>query len=151
MELENNDFYRVEQIFNKSLLTVPNLHLWSTYLNYVRRRNNITHDKTGSARKIVTETYEFVLQTIGQDKDSGSIWQDYIQFIRSSPEQVGGTSWQDQQKMDTLRKVYQRAICIPTQAVQALWKEYDSFETGLNKQTVSSHVWYRDKRKSTNK
>ena len=136
MELEHNDFYHVEQIFNKSLLAVPNVQLWSTYLNYVRRRNNITTDSTGNARQIVNQTYDFVLQNVGIDKDSGPIWQDYLQFLRSAPGQVGGTGWQDQQKMDSLRKAYQRAICIPTQAVNSLWKEYDSFEMGLNKITV---------------
>jgi cleavage stimulation factor subunit 3 len=137
MELEQSEFYRVEQIFNKSLLTVPNVHLWSTYLNYVRRRNNLTSDSSGNARQIINQTYDFVLNNIGNDKDSGPLWQDYVQFLRNGPGQIGGTSWQDQQKMDTLRKAYQRAICIPTQAVNTLWREYDSFEMGLNKMTVS--------------
>jgi cleavage stimulation factor subunit 3 len=38
--------------------------------------------------------------------------------------------------MDLLRKAYQRAISVPTQAVNTLWKEYDQFEMGLNKLTV---------------
>lgn len=138
MELEHNDFYRVEQIFNRSLLQVTNLQLWSAYLNYVRRRNNLTTDNSGNARKIVTEAYEFVLHNVGIDKDSGSLWKDYIQFIRSGPEQIGGTTWQDQQKMDTLRRVYQRAVCIPTSVVIPLWNEYETFEIGCNKLTVSS-------------
>jgi len=137
MELEQNEFFRVEQIFNKSLLAVPNVQLWTTYLNYVRRRNNLTSDTSGNARQVVSQTYDFVLQNIGIDKDSGPLWQDYVQFLRSGPGQVGGTGWQDQQKMDSLRKAYQRAICIPTQALNALWKEYDAFEMGLNKVTVS--------------
>ena len=40
--------------------------------------------------------------------------------------------------MDNLRKVYQRAVCIPLNNVEALWKAYDAFESGLNKLTVSS-------------
>lgn len=135
-ELEQNNFWHAEQIFSGNLLNVPNVKLWSTYLDYVRRRNNISSDPTGSARQIVSQTYDFVLQTVGIDKDSGNIWQDYINFIKSGPGQVGGTTWQDQQKMDLLRKAYQRAVCVPTQTVQALWKEYDAFEMGLNKMTV---------------
>jgi cleavage stimulation factor subunit 3 len=137
MELEQNEFFKVEQIFNKSLLAVPNVQLWTTYLNYVRRRNNLTSDPTGNARTTISQTYDFVLQNIGIDKDSGPLWQDYVQFLRNGPGQIGGTGWQDQQKMDSLRKAYQRAICIPTQALNALWKEYDAFEMGLNKVTVS--------------
>ncbi|WEW55194.1 mRNA 3'-end-processing protein rna14 [Emydomyces testavorans] len=135
MESEHNELYRLEQIFNKSLLNIPNVQLWSVYLDYVRRRNNLTTDTTGQARRIISSAYDFALQNIGIDKDSGSVWVDYIQFIRSGPGNIGGSGWQDQQKMDLLRKAYQRAICIPMQAVNTLWKEYDQFEMGLNKLT----------------
>jgi cleavage stimulation factor subunit 3 len=136
MELDLNELYRVEQIFNKSLLSIPNVQLWSLYLDYVRRRNNLTTDTSGQARRTISSAYDFALQNIGMDKDSGSVWVDYIQFIQSGPGNIGGSGWQDQQKMDTLRKAYQRAICIPTQAVNSLWKDYDQFEMGLNKLTV---------------
>ena len=140
MELANNDFHRVEQVFERVLLQLPNLQLWSLYLDYVRRRHNLTTDTSGTARSVLSQTYEFVLQNVGIDKDSGRIWQDYVQFLRSGPGAVGGSSWQDQQKMDQLRKAYQRAICIPTSAVNILWKEYDAFEMGINKMTVSERL-----------
>jgi cleavage stimulation factor subunit 3 len=41
------------------------------------------------------------------------------------------------QKMDTLRKVYQRAVSVPHNATLEIWRDYDRFETGLNKVTVS--------------
>ncbi|KAM5479191.1 mRNA 3'-end-processing protein rna14 [Microsporum canis] len=135
MESENNELYKLEQIFTKCLLSIPNVQLWSLYLDYVRRRNNLTTDSSGDARRTITSAYDLALQHIGIDKDSGNIWVDYIQFLRSGPGNIGGSGWQDQQKMDLLRKAYQRAICIPTQAVNTLWKEYDQFEMGLNKLT----------------
>src|ERR1700712_1506977 len=135
MELENEDFWRVEQIFNKALLSIPNVQLWGMYLDYVRRRNNLTTDSTGTARQVISQAYEFVLANIGIDKDSGFIWQDYVKFIRSGPGNVGGSNWQDQQKMDTLRKAFRQAIMIPTQAIHALWQEYYAFEMDLNKVT----------------
>ncbi|KAB8292902.1 hypothetical protein EYC80_007267 [Monilinia laxa] len=135
MELEYENFSAAEQIFGKSLLTVPNIQLWSVYLNYIRRMNDLNVDPSGSARATVSQAYDFVLANIGIDRDSGKIWQDYIQFIRSAPGSIGGSSWQDQQKMDQLRKVYQRAICVPMSNVNELWKQYDQFEMGLNKMT----------------
>ncbi|RDW67856.1 hypothetical protein BP6252_09252 [Coleophoma cylindrospora] len=135
LELENDNFGAAEQIFGKSLLTVPNVQLWSVYLNYIRRVNDLTNDRTGNARTTVSQAYDFVLANIGIDRDSGKIWQDYIQFISSAPGQIGGSSWQDQQKMDQLRKAYQRAICVPMSSVNGLWKEYDQFEMSLNKMT----------------
>lgn len=137
MELNNDNFYVAEQIFAKSLLSVPNVQLWSVYLNYIRRRNDLTNDPTGQARSTISQAYEFVLDNIGIDRDSGRIWQEYIQFIRSAPGQIGGSTWQDQQKMDQMRKAYQRAICVPMSNVNTLWKEYDQFERSLNQTTVS--------------
>ncbi|KAJ9367669.1 hypothetical protein DTO282E5_7666 [Paecilomyces variotii] len=135
MESENNELYRLEQIFNRTLLATPSVQLWSVYLDYVRRRNPLTTDTTGQARRIISSAYDFALQNIGIDKDSAPIWVDYVQFIRSGPGNIGGSGWQDQQKMDLLRKAYQKAICVPTHAVNTFWKEYDQFEMGLNKLT----------------
>ena len=45
----------------------------------ILRRNNV-----GSAqRDDVRKSYEFTLNHVGQDKDSGEIWSDYIQFLQS--------------------------------------------------------------------
>lgn len=137
MESELNELFRLEQIFNRTLLTVRSVGLWSVYLDYVRRRNPLSTDASGQARQVISSAYDLALQYVGMDKDSGNIWHDYVEFIRSGPGNVGGSGWQDQQKMDLLRKAYQKAICVPTQAVNALWKEYDQFEMGLNKLTVS--------------
>lgn len=137
MELELNNFVEAEQLFGKSLLSVPNVRLWTVYLDYIRRRNDLSSDTTMQARHTITQAYEFVIDNIGVDKDSSKIWADYVQFIRSAPGQIGGSGWQDQQKMDQLRKAYQRAICMPIPNVNALWKEYDQFEMSLNKLTVS--------------
>lgn len=146
MESEISELYRLEQIFNRTLLTIPNVQLWSVYLDYVRRRNPLTTDTSGQARTIISSAYDLALQYTGMDKDSGSIWMDYIDFIRSGPGSVGGSGWQDQQKMDLLRKAYQKAICVPTQAVNTLWKEYDQFEMGLNKLTVKDLCAFFDLR-----
>ena len=135
MELEQDDFFHLEQIFNKALLKNHNIQLWSIYLDYIRRRNNVMTDTSGQARQIINAGYEFVLNVVGIDKDSSPIWRDYIDFIKSGPGNPGGSGWQDAQKMDTLRKAYQRAVIVPHALVQALWKEYDQFETGLNKMT----------------
>ncbi|KAI0104702.1 hypothetical protein GGR51DRAFT_521748 [Nemania sp. FL0031] len=142
MELSLDNFPQAEGIFSRTLFAVPHVQLWTAYLNYVRRRNDL-NDSSGQARQTVSQAYEFVLNNIGQDRDAGTIWQDYISFIKSGPGQLGGTSWQDQQKMDLLRKAYQRAICIPTANLNTFWKEYDQFELGLNKMTGRKYLQER--------
>ena len=84
-------------------------------------------------RDTVTKAYEFALQHVGQDKDSAEIWSEYIQFVKSG--QTSST-WEEQKKMDALRKIYQRAVQIPLENVEILWKDYEAFENSLNKITV---------------
>lgn len=139
MELSLNNFPEAERIFGKCLMGTPNVNLWTKYLDYIRRRNDL-NDSTGQARQTVSQAYEFVIDNIGLDKDSGRIWAEYIQFLKSGPGNVGGSQWQDQQKMDQLRKAYQRAICVPIANVNMLWKEYDQFEMGLNKTTGRKYL-----------
>ncbi|KAK1757281.1 hypothetical protein QBC47DRAFT_178031 [Echria macrotheca] len=139
MELAVNNFPEAEGIFAKCLMGTRNVNLWTKYLDYIRRRNDL-NDSTGHARQIVSQAYEFVIENIGLDKDSGKIWADYIQFIKFGPGNVGGSQWQDQQKMDQLRKAYQRAVCVPISNINSLWKEYDQFEMGLNKLTGRKYL-----------
>ncbi|KAI8684487.1 MRNA 3'-end-processing protein RNA14 [Fusarium keratoplasticum] len=143
MELGLDNFVDAEQLFGRCLMTVPNVKLWTVYLNYIRRRNDLNNDASGQARRTITQSYEFVIDNIGVDRDSGNIWQDYVQFVKNGPGQIGGTGWQDQQKMDQLRKVYQRAISVPMLTVNNLWKEYDQFEMGLNKMTGRKFIQER--------
>jgi len=121
---------------------VQNVELQSLYLDYIRRRHNLATDAGGGARAVVSQAYQFVLKNIGIDRDSGKIWQEYVNFIKSGAGAIGGSGWQDQQKMDHLRKVYQQVICIPVNGVEGLWKEYESFEMGLNKITVRQLASY---------
>jgi len=136
MENEAQERARMEGIFSRALNMMPSLQLWTMYVEHIRRTQNITTDRTGNARQITHQAFRFALDRIGMDKDAGRLWQDYIQFVKSWPGILGDNSWQAQQKMDELRKIYREAIAIPTQSVNLLWKEYDQFETGLNKMTV---------------
>ena len=104
MEGEAGNRKEVEDLFGKALPSMPSLPLWSTYLDHIRRYFNITTDKTGTASQVTHAAYEAVLDAVGIDKDSGKLWQDYIQFIKSGAGVVGGSTWQDQQKMDLLPK-----------------------------------------------
>ena len=137
MEADADNFFELEGIFRRSLMNVPHVKLWSIYLDYIRRRNNLTTDTSGTARQTISAAFSFVLDNVGIDRDSGHLWQEYIEFIKSGPGIVGGTSWQDQQKMDQLRKAYQRAVVVPHHATNTIWTEYSKFEMELNKVTVS--------------
>jgi cleavage stimulation factor subunit 3 len=127
----------VEVLFSKSVPLVPYVPLYSSYIDFIRRRYNLTTDQSGQNRQIITQAYEFVLDQVGIDVSSGRLWLDYLEMLKTGPGTIGGTNWQDLQKMDTLRKVYQRAVSIPHNTTLEIWREYNKFEIGINKVIVS--------------
>ncbi|KAH0846903.1 mRNA 3'-end-processing protein rna14 [Fonsecaea pedrosoi] len=132
-EEEQDRMRAMETLFNRSLLDVLDVQLWTLYINYIRRRNSMQTGDITRSYTIINDSFTFALKTIGMDKDSGQLWQDYINFLKTGPGIVGGSGWQDGAKVDALREAYQKAIAVPTAATMPLWKEYDAFETGLNK------------------
>jgi hypothetical protein len=86
-----------------------------------------------SPRDVIKKAYEFALRFVGQDRDAGEIWKDYIEYIKADPT---STERESQEKMDLLRSVYRRAVQIPLDNLEQIWREWDAFENGLNKLTV---------------
>jgi cleavage stimulation factor subunit 3 len=132
-EEDNGEKARVEQILGMALRAILDVEMWRAYLNLVRRNNSLIIDPDGSHRALIQQVFDVVLDKVGIDPDAGQLWREYIEFIKSYPGSVSGTGWQDLQKVDILRKAYQRAIALPHQELMPLWKEYDSFELGLNR------------------
>jgi cleavage stimulation factor subunit 3 len=99
----------------------------------------LTTDQSGQNRQVITQAYEFVLGQVGIDVDSGKLWLDYIEMLKTGPGVLYGSNWQDMQKMDTIRKVYQRAIAIPHSATLEAWQAYNKFETGMPNTAAVRH------------
>ncbi|KAJ7124554.1 hypothetical protein C8R44DRAFT_149431 [Mycena epipterygia] len=125
-------YHEAEELLNKFLRVSPSIDLWTFYLTYVRRVN-----KGVATRETVRKAYDFALNHIGQDRDSGSIWAEYIQFLNAAETT---TTWETQQKMDALRKAYHRAVQIPLDNVEKLWGDLETFEMGLNKITAKKFM-----------
>lgn len=113
-------------LFSQWLKQSPEVELWKQYLEYVRSNQT-------SPRDVVKKAYEFALRFIGQDRDAGEIWKDYIEYIKGDPT---SNERESQEKMDALRGVYRRAVQLPLDNLEQIWREWDAFENGLNKLTV---------------
>jgi cleavage stimulation factor subunit 3 len=76
----------VEALFTRCLKTVLSVELWKFYLGYIRRINLGENGSavTPEARVIIEKAYEYVLNNVGNDKDAGPIWADYIYFLKSA-------------------------------------------------------------------
>ncbi|KAI0333418.1 Suf-domain-containing protein [Cubamyces sp. BRFM 1775] len=128
-----SQFGQAEALFRRFLLrTTPSVELLKFYLTYIRRVTN-----GPNAREVIRKCYDFALGHIGQDKDSFEIWQDYINFLKAGET---NTTWEEQQKMDAVRKAYQHAVQIPMENVKRLWEEYQEFENGLNRITAKKFI-----------
>ena len=143
LELAHSNFAQVDAIFLRCLRTTLSVDLWRFYLAYTRRVNPLppaTAEESGAreqTQRVLEDAYEFALRYVGWDRESGPIWQDYLQLIRA---REAHGSWQEGQKMDQLRRVYQRAVVIPLNAVETIWREYDQYENALSKLTAKKFL-----------
>lgn len=106
------------------------------YLNDMYRKINNRPEN----RATLLRAYEYALTHVGHDKDSGSLWTEYMRFIKNTPEGANPNAYEEQQKMDLLRKAYHRAVQIPLENVEQLWSELEAFEIGLNRTIAKKHM-----------
>ncbi|KAL6841494.1 hypothetical protein ACP4OV_028637 [Aristida adscensionis] len=122
----NND-EATKQIFSRCLLNCLHINLWRCYINFIRRIN----DKRGSEGLDETKkAFDFMLNYVGNDAASGPVWMEYIAFLKSMPVM---TPQEESHRMTTVRKVYQKAILVPTNHVEQLWKDYEHFENSVSR------------------
>ncbi|GAA6030053.1 hypothetical protein JCM8097_009232 [Rhodosporidiobolus ruineniae] len=140
LELAHNLFTHVEALFARCLRTSTSVDLWRFYLDYIRRVNPVdpaNFDQAKQARAVIASAFEFALAHVGFDRRAGEIWGEYISFLREG--QTRGT-WEEQQKMDALRKAFQRAVQSPINNVEGIWQEYNAFENNLSKMTAKKFI-----------
>ncbi|AAS52057.1 ADR137Wp [Eremothecium gossypii ATCC 10895] len=139
-ELEQEESGQVETLLAKCLsgeLMNNDIYLWSTYLGYVRRKNNTV---TGGeeARGTVLKAYELVMEKCAVfEPRSMQFWQDYLQFL----EQWKPVSkWEEQSRVEILRKLYKRLLCLPVESLERYWEKYTQWEQEVNQLTARKFI-----------
>ena len=133
------DFKYIENLYNKCLSPCRNVTLYLDYLAFMKYHlldkiyqngNNKKDDMTYSiARSNYEALVEKVLEQIGMAMDSNCIWKLYIEFINTYPEL--GIADSAGRKLSNMRKIYQRAICIPMNDLDSFWREYETLEKSV--------------------
>eukprot|EP00252_Welwitschia_mirabilis_P003377 TRINITY_DN13455_c0_g1_i2.p1 TRINITY_DN13455_c0_g1~~TRINITY_DN13455_c0_g1_i2.p1 ORF type:complete len:421 (+),score=95.39 TRINITY_DN13455_c0_g1_i2:408-1670(+) len=148
----NNDD-AVKQIFSRCLLNCLHVGLWRSYIRFICKVNE---NRAADGQEETRIAYEFMLSHIGTDIAAGSLWMDYIAFLKSLP---ASTMQEESLRMTAVRKAYQRAILIPTHHIEQLWKDYESFENSVSRalakgllaeyqpKYISARAVYRERRK----
>lgn len=140
IELQKDEFGNVEQILSKCLsgdYQNNDLNLWMTYLDYVRRKNNLI---TGGqeARSIVISAFQLVLEKCAIfEPISNQFWSDYLNFLQNWKPV---NKWEEQQKIDLIRKLFKRMLSVPFDNLEKLWSKYTQWEQEINNLTARKFI-----------
>ena len=136
-EIKRKNYSAVEELFDEKLLACPNIDLWKTYLSYMskKKKEEIGESDKSEFREGMMGIYDFVLDNMGLDIAAGSIWREYIDFLKNNWDTKGDMK-EEGRKMEAIRKAYQRVIVLPIMNVEQFWKEYNLYENSLNKITA---------------
>jgi cleavage stimulation factor subunit 3 len=85
------------------------------------------------ARLSISQAYEFALSHVGLDLLAGPIWKEYLAFVREGETR---SQWEEQTKVADYRALAGRAVRVPFEGVEDVWREYDQFEGQVNRVTV---------------
>lgn len=124
-EMKARNYDRVEKLFQRSLVKVLSIDLWRLYLAYVKDAKS----SLSTFNEKMAQAYDFALDKVGLDYHAYSIFSDYITFLKGF-ETVG--SYAENQKITAIRKVYHKGVATPMLHVESLWKDYMTFENGIN-------------------
>ncbi|GCF01012.1 mRNA 3'-end-processing protein rna14 [Zygosaccharomyces mellis] len=139
-ELQRDEFEFVEKMLAQCLsgkLANNDLPLWSTYLDYVRRRNNLI---TGGqeARAVVVKAFELVLDKCAIFEPKASqFWNDYLNFLE---QWKPVNKWEEQQRLDMIRTLYKRMLCVPFENIEKMWNRYTEWEQDVNSLTARKFI-----------
>lgn len=134
--MNRGEFQKVEQLFPRCLTITNNVELCRLYVSYVRRVNDVI---TGGekARGTVIQAFEFAVTKVGIDVSSSELWNDYLDFLKSW---TPAASWEQQQKVDLIRKVYKKCLVIPSEKIETMWSGYTKWENEINSATASKFI-----------
>ncbi|EDO15889.1 hypothetical protein Kpol_1019p9 [Vanderwaltozyma polyspora DSM 70294] len=139
-ELQRDEFETVEKLLAQCLsgdLENNDLALWSTYLDYVRRKNNII---TGGqeARAIVIKAFDLVLEKCATfEPRSSQFWNDYLGFLETWKPV---NKWEEQQRIDLIRSLYKKMLCVPFDNLEKMWSRYTQWEQDTNNLTARKFI-----------
>lgn len=78
------DLWKFYLIYVRLGLFLPSF-LRTLFLPHVATCSRVNPNSTDlNARQTIKKAYEFALNHVGQDKDSGEIWRDYIDFLKTA-------------------------------------------------------------------
>lgn len=139
--LLRDEFVYVEKLLAQCLsgndIINNDLSLWMTYLDYIRRKNNLI---TGGqeARSIIIQAFDMVMNKCAIFEPHSSVfWNDYLTFLEAWKPM---NKWEEQQKVDMIRRLYKKMLVIPLDNLETMWNKYIKWEQEINNLTARKFI-----------
>ena len=119
-QLKKSEYTIAEEAFSKCLVKYRSVDIWMSYISMVQMKSVQSGDiKSDEA------VFERAIDNVGMSFDSAVLWKTYLEFIRDRQDwhDVG-----DSRRLAAYRKIYQKALCVPHEGLDTLWKEYEVLE-----------------------
>lgn len=142
--MDEGNLQEAEAILAHALPRIPDVSLWSFYIDYVRQTrlepalaaaqaSTSNHDSAAKrttkevmeAREEVTAAYDFAVQRLGMCRGAEPLWEGYLQHLAAAP---GEDDHQIAMNAVALRKVYRQAVISPLSNGTELWTRYRQWE-----------------------
>lgn len=127
--VQKGDFISAEGVYKKCLTKCRSVTLWLSYLDMMKKKTigrvKPSDQQYSSERQLYESAFKSAVENVGSSSDSGKLWRAYLDFVKEWSE-LG--SIDPGRKLLTLRQIYQKAISIPMEALDVLWKEYEALE-----------------------
>lgn len=124
----------IRGLFGKCLIPCPSALLWRKYCAYMANTHDITSEEGVATMKSV---YEYSVDIVGEDADAADVWLEYCGFLRRAPATLIVADVKPEQAESArdvvVRRCYQRAIMVPLNKLDVVYKEYEAFENEKNK------------------
>lgn len=133
-ESGETDDETIRAIFGKCLIPCPSALLWRKYCAYMASTQDT---KTEEGVATMKSVYEYSVDVVGEDADAADVWLDYVRFLRSADATLIVTDVRPEQAESArdviVRRCFQRAITVPMNKLDVVYKEYEAFENEKNK------------------
>lgn len=118
---------QAQEIFDQIKSKCRDVDVWRSYLLFFKNqlsKTTVTKSTVELSLEYydkIKKEYEKAIDNVGMSVDAYQIWRDYIDLVKEEIEKTKNT--------EILRQLYHRALSVPMEGLEFIWKEYEAWET----------------------
>jgi cleavage stimulation factor subunit 3 len=116
-------FPDAEKRFSYALPRCYSVELCQLYLHYLHAVKKVPIS-------VLIDAYEYVTTMLSYELTCSSLWNDYITLLKTVPIR---NAHDEAQRNRLLRSVFQRAVTLPINNLDTLWRQFEQFEASASR------------------